>query len=241
MSSKTGPRLIVHQDTAAGISYDGATYTTGGSNWVFDTDPTIWQAVCSDSIDLHGYKPDDLTFQVSDVAIQTASAPSWIDLNPAVANRNQLFATHELYITTSPIAQRSAVNDFFPTVPGFLVINQQGVQEIQGLTPSEVIYGQTATYQSVNTINHGLYALTQTNFSQFGLGKPIVADRVYVYQKWRIDSVDDPVGGNRTLLGSFSAPPINMLLVGSSEEEPQYMYMHRLAQQYQLQQSYDED
>lgn len=241
MSQKTGPRLIVHQDTAAGITNDGVAISTQGSNWQFDTSATSWKMACEDTIDLHGYVPDDLTFLVSDIAIQDAIPPTWSDFAAVAANRNELFVSHRLFVTTSPVAQRNANNIFSPIIPGFLVINDDGEQEIAGLTPSEVIYGHVATYQSVNTIATSLYALTQTNFAQFGLGKPIVSDRLYVYQIWEISSVDDIIGGSRTLLGSISVSPINIVLIGESKEEPDYMYMHRMAQQYQLQQSYDED
>ena len=235
----TGPRLIIHQDTASSMTKDGAgVITTVGSNWEFDIDSTSWKAVCVDSIDLHGYVPDELTFEVADVAIQVSTPPTWIDLAAVAANRNQLMLTHQLYVTTSPIAL--GPTDFNSRIPGFLGM-EPGVQEIQGLSPSEVIYGHTQTYQSVNTIAHSIYALTQTNFSQFGLGKPIVSDRVYVYQQWRLESTNDVVGGNRALLGSLTLPAQNIILVGASKEEPDYMYMHRMAQQYQLQQSYDED
>lgn len=237
----TGPRLIVHQDSAVAVTNDGANpIATVGSNWQFDTSATQWKAACEDTIDLHGYVPDDLTFIISDVVIQDAIAPTWTDYAPVAANRNQLYVTHQLYVTTSPIAFRNANDIFQPTTPGFLGTSP-GVQEIQGLTPSEVIYGHLSTYQSVNTITQSLYALTQTNFSQFGLGKPVVSDRLYVYQAWTIESVDDVIGGSRTLLGSFVGSPQNIILVGASKEEPEYMYMHRMAQQYQLQQSHDED
>ena len=238
-SQDTGPRLIVHQDSAAVMTKDAAgAISTAGSNWDFDIDTTIWKAVCIDTIDLHGYVPDDLTFQVADVAIQVSGPPAWIDLAAVSANRNQLLVTQQLYVTTSPIAL--GPTDFNARIPGFLG-TAAGVQAIQGISPSEVIYGHSQTYQSVNTINHSIYALTQTNFSQFGLGKPVVSDRLYVYQQWRVDSTDDVVGGNRALLGSFTLPAQNIILAGASKEEPDYMYLHRMAQQYQLQQSYDED
>lgn len=235
----TGPRLIVHQDTAASMTKDGAgVITTQGSNWTFDVDLLSWKAACIDTIDLHGYVPDELTFIVSDVAIQMSGPPTYIDLAAAAANRNELYVSHQMYVTTSPIAL--GPTEFNSRVPGFLGV-QPGEQAIQGLSPSEVIYGHIATYQSVNTIATSSYALTQTNFSQFGLGKPVVSDRLYVYQQWRVDSVDDIVGGSRNLLGSFFMPAQNVVLVGASKEEPDYMYIHRMAQQYQLQQSYDED
>jgi hypothetical protein len=235
----TGPRLIVHQDAPAVMQKDAAgVITTGGSNWTFDIDSTSWKAVCVDSIDLHGYVPDDLTFQISEVAIQISGPPSWTDFATVAANRNELYASHQLYVTTSPIAL--GATEFNSRVPGFLGV-QPGDQEIYGLSPSEVIYGHIATYQSVNTIQTSLYALTQTNFSQFGLGKPVVSDRLYVYQQWRVDSVNDIMAGSAALLGSLVVPAQNIILVGASKEEPDYMYMHRMAQQYQLQQSYDED
>lgn len=235
----TGPRLIVHQDTAAQMQKDPVgTITTQGSNWTFDIDSTAWKAICVDTIDLHGYVPDDLTFQISDVALQVSGPPVWTDYAAVAANRNQLYASHQLYVTTSPIAL--GPTEFNSRIPGFLGI-QAGDQEIFGLSPSEVIYGHIATYQSVNTIASSIYALTQTNFSQFGLGKPVVSDRLYVYQQWRVDSVNDVMAGSAALLGSFVIPAQNIILVGASKEEPDYMYMHRMAQQYQLQQSYDED
>lgn len=243
MSQKTGPRIIVHQDSAIRITNDGVNpISTLGSNWEFDvSSSTSWEIAKEDYIDLRGFVPDEMTFTVADVVYQNSSPPIWNDYAAVAANRNQLFLTHQVYVTTSPIAQGVANNIFSPIVPGFLVFNADGVQEIQGLSPSEVIYGHIATYQSVNTINHAIYAFTQTNFNSFGLGKPIVADRLYVYHNWQLTSVDDIIAGSRPLLGILECPADNIVLVGQAEEEPDYMYLHRMAQQYQLQQNYDGD
>lgn len=210
----------------------GAPTATNRDGWEIVTINTQPQLEWNGYIDLSGYSKDDRTFLTTGGTV-VRSGP--INSTRVIVSTGAYVASNVLewiFATQTPITSQLMFDavDQHLHIPGFL-----GSTE----TPEQVILGEFAfwatvpTGQTVGTTDASRTALNQA--STFGMGSPTASDRIYVSYR---ASLNPPVADQTH---QILIPPMAVLLGGTSEQEPDLVYIDRLRRSYELQQTSDVD
>ena len=209
MSLDEGPRIlskIIDNATILGES-------VSGDEWKFQSSGTY--AYWNGYIDLHGYRPDDMTFFPGSVQIQRGGG-----LQAAAGYTG--FIEELTILHTVPWTLPTGVGAITSNFPGHLNSN---------LDAQYVVYYEYRLYYvDPNVADTVIPQLMQANTG--GMGAPTATNKLHITRV-----INTAASGSELI----AVPSCNVVIGGMVTEEPELTYMHRLARSFELYQGTDVD
>lgn len=208
MSLTEGPRILSKSIGNAVIVGEAVT----GDEWDFESSGTY--AYWKGYIDLHGYRPDDMTFFPGSVQIQRGGGMQ--------AGQYTGFVEELTVLHTVPWT--------LPTGVGWISTDFPGHLESTLSSQYVVYYEYRIYYVDPSAADTVIPKLVQSNSG--GMGSPTATNKLHVTR-----IINTAASGSEFI----SVPSCNVVVGGMVTEEPELTYMHRLARSFELYQGTDVD
>jgi hypothetical protein len=209
MSLTEGPRIL-SKSISNGVIIGAA---VSGDEWNYESSGSYayWEGY----IDLHGYRPDDMTFFPGSVQIQRGGG-----MQAAAAYTG--FIEELTILHTVPWTLPAGVGWIGDEFPGHLesTLSSQYV----------VYYEYRLYYVDPNVADTVIPKLMQSNTG--GMGSPTATNKLHITRV-----INTSASGSEIV----TIPSVNVVVGGMVTEEPEITYMHRLARSFELYQGTDVD